>query len=130
MIKKVIYFVFVISFLIGVCVWEEIAVHQYLGQIDKAVTDIYLSIEQNPSIDSSDMLLKVESMQDIWKQKANKFCVILNHQQVEDIGVEIARLKGAIINNDKQELLASITVIRFYVDNLNQILGLSVQNLL
>lgn len=75
-------------------------------------------------------MFAVENLDVIWKLKENTFCVILNHQQVEVIGVEIARLKASIVNNDKKEFVLGLSAIRFYVENLSHIVGLSIQNLI
>lgn len=130
MVRKIVYLIFTITFLITVCTWEEVAVHNYLGQIDYAVSTIQTLVAAGEKIDIPDMLFAVEEVEEIWKQKENKFCVVLNHQQVEAIGVEIAHLKAAVINNNEEEFVIALSSIRFYVDNLNHILGFSIQNLL
>lgn len=130
MIKKSIHLSIIVMFLIAVCIWEEIAVNNYLEMIDDYASDLQTIVLNVTNIDSEEILLTVENMNVIWKQKENTFCVILNHQQVEVIGVEIARLKASIVNNDKKEFILGLSAIRFYVDNLSHIIGLSVQNLI
>ena len=130
MIKRTIHLVVIVVFLVAVCVWEEIAVNNYLGQIDEFVSAIQTQVNEGVAIDSQEMFFGVENLEEIWKQKESTFCVILNHQQVEVIGVEIARLKASVVNNDKFEFIISLTTIRFYVETLGHILGLSVQNLI
>lgn len=130
MIKKSIHLLIIVIFLVTVCVWEEIAVNNYLDMIDDSVSDLQTVVLNVENIDSEDILFAVENLEDIWKLKENTFCVILNHQQVEVIGVEIARLKASVINNDKKEFILGLSAIRFYVDNMSHIIGLSIQNLI
>lgn len=130
MIKKSIHLLIIVIFLATVCVWEEIAVNNYLDMIDDSVSDLQTIVLNVENIDSEDILFAVENLEDIWKLKENTFCVILNHQQVEVIGVEIARLKASVINNDKKEFILGLSAIRFYVDNMSHIIGLSIQNLI
>lgn len=130
MIKKTIHLIIIVIFLTAVCVWEEVAVNNYLDLIDDSVSALQTIVVNSQSVDSEQILLAVEDLDDIWKLKENTFCVILDHQQVEIIGVEIARLKASVINNDKGEFITSLSAIRFYVDNMSRIIGFSMQNLI
>ena len=130
MLKKTIHLVVIVIFLVGVCVWEEIAINTYLGQLDTVIVSLQAQVIDQENIDSNALLFEVENLEDLWKQKENKFCVILDHQEVEVIGVEIARLKASVVNNDWNEFNVGLVTIQFYIENLSHILGLSVQNLL
>ena len=130
MIKKTVHLVIIIIFLVTVCVWEEIAVNNYLDMIDDKASVLQTIVSKTEDVDSEEILFAVENLEEIWRLKEKTFCVILNHQQVEVIGVEIARLKGCVVNNDKTEFVLGLSAIRFYVDNLSHINGLSLQNLI
>lgn len=129
MIKKTTHLIIIIAFLIAVCWWEEIAFNNYFGQINAQVKIMQTNVIAGESIDSVDMLFSIENLEEIWQKKENAFCIIINHEQVEVIGVEIAKLKAAIINNDKDEFNIGLSTINFYIENLSHILGLSMQNL-
>lgn len=129
MIKKYIYLSIIIIFLVAVCVWEEIAVNNYLEKIDDYASSLQTMVLNRQNIDSEEILLTIENMEEVWRQKEDTFCVIINHQQVEVIGIEIARLKASATNNDKKEFVLGLSAIRFFIDNINHIIGLSIQNL-
>lgn len=130
MIKKTLHLFIIIAFLVGVCIWEEVSISLYLGEIDTAIISLQSQIIDQENVDTNALLFEVENLEEIWRQKEDKFCVIINHQDVEVIGVEISRLKASVVNNDIKEFNLSLSVIKFYIENLSNILGLSIQNLI
>ncbi len=128
--KRYVSLLIIVAFLVGVCVWEEIAIHKYLTQLENNILALQTQVHENEDVDSVDFLLQVARLEDFWLEKEKNFCVILNHKEVEVIGEEIARAAASVANNSKDDLLTSLTVLKFYVDNLSQILGMSLQNLL
>jgi hypothetical protein len=129
-IKKYINLLCIIIFLVGVCVWEEVAIHKYLSQLENNIITLRTEVQYSENVDTVDFLLQVKQLEDYWLEKEKNFCIIINHREVEMIGQEIARAAASIANNSKSELTLSLTALSFYVDNLAHVLGLSWQNLL
>ncbi len=130
MTKKYIKLGIIVLVLIGVCVWEELAVNTYLSEIDKMVSNIQTVALQSENINTSEILMLVENLEEQWKKKENTLCVIVNHEDVEEIGCEISRLKGAIVATQYEDFLITLSIIRFYTESFNQSMGMSLQNLL
>lgn len=130
MIKKFVKVGLIIVFLIGVCVWEEVAIHSYLTHLEEGVVILQAKTLEHEDIDTPDFLLEVKELEEFWLKKERNFCLLLNHKEVEAVGEEISRAMASVINNSKDELVTSLAVLRFYIDNLAHVLGLSWQNLL
>ncbi|MGI5842280.1 MAG: DUF4363 family protein [Christensenellales bacterium] len=129
MVKRFIVMAVILIFLVAVCVWEEMAIHQYLSSIETEIFALQTDVNNSESIDNNDFLFKVKNLQELWEEKEKAFCVVLNHKDVEVIGGEIARLMGAVIINNKDEFVLALTQLAFYINNLQHIMGLSTQNL-
>lgn len=129
MYKRWIHVTFIVVFLIAVCVWEELSVNAYLKEIDQRVSEIQTKFFADKNMQDPEMVFLVENLEEHWKRKETFLSIVLNHEEVYEIGEEIARLKGCIAVNQVEEFGVSLSVIRFHVDTFNKVMGLSLQNL-
>ncbi len=130
MLKKYIYLLIIILFLVGVCIWEDLSVNIYLQQIDDAVAEIQALVADKDAINSYDILMTVENLEEMWMKNENNLCILVNHKDIEDIGMEIARLKSTIATNQIEDFNASLSLVRFFTETYHHVMGTSIQNLL
>lgn len=130
MLKKYIYLLIIILFLVGVCIWEDLSVNIYLQQIDDAVAEIQALVADKDAINSYDILMTVENLEEMWIKNENNLCILVNHKDIEDIGMEIARLKSTIATNQIEDFNASLSLVRFFTETYHHVMGTSIQNLL
>ncbi len=130
MLKKYIYLLIILLFLIGVCIWEEMSVNVYLQQVDNVVSEIQTVVADREAINSYDILLMVENLEEMWLKNESNLCVLVNHKDIEDIGMEIARLKSTIATNQIEDFNASLSLVRFFTEAYHHVMGTSFQNLL
>lgn len=130
MLKKYIYLLIIILFLVGVCIWEDLSANIYLQQIDDAVAEIQALVADKDAINSYDILMMVENLEEMWIKNENNLCILVNHKDIEDIGMEIARLKSTIATNQIEDFNASLSLVRFFTETYHHIMGTSIQNLL
>lgn len=130
MLKKYIYLLIIILVLVGVCIWEDLSVNIYLQQIDDAVAEIQALVADKDAINSYDILMTVENLEEMWMKNENNLCILVNHKDIEDIGMEIARLKSTIATNQIEDFNASLSLVRFFTETYHHVMGTSIQNLL
>lgn len=130
MLKKYIYLLIILLFLVGVCIWEEMSVNAYLQQVDDTVAEIQTVVADKDAINSYDILMMVENLEEMWLKNESNLCVLVNHKDIEDIGMEIARLKSTIATNQIEDFNASLSLIRFFTETYHHVMGTSFQNLL
>lgn len=130
MIKKYFHLVIIIVFLIGCCVSEEIIVTNYLKDIDSQVAEIQAYVKDKDKLNTSEILFMVENLDEDWKNKENILCMIVNHKDIEDIGLEIARLKSNIATSQVEDFNASLSLIRFYAKTYHHVMGTNLYNIL
>ena len=130
MIKKYFHLVIIIVFLIGCCVSEEIIVTNYLKDIDSQVAEIQAYVKDKDKLNTSEILFMVENLDEDWQNKENILCMIVNHKDIEDIGLEIARLKSNIATSQVEDFNASLSLIRFYAKTYHHVMGTNLYNIL
>ena len=130
MLKKYIYLLIIILFLVGVCIGEDLSVNIYLQQIDDAVAEIQALVADKDAINSYDILMTVENLEEMWMKNENNLCILLNHKDIDEIGMEIARLKSTIATNQIEDFNASLSLVRFFTETYHHVMGTSIQNLL
>ena len=130
MLKKYIYLGIIVLFLIASCVIEEVVVNNYLSKIDYQVSKIQAYVCDKEQINTSEILFMIENLDEEWKNKEQILCLIVNHKDVEDIGLEIARLKSNAVTNQIEDFNASLALIRFYTKAYHHVMGTNIFNVL
>ena len=114
-------FVFVIFFIIKIF---------KILDIDSQVAEIQAYVKDKDKLNTSEILFMVENLDEDWKNKENILCMIVNHKDIEDIGLEIARLKSNIATSQVEDFNASLSLIRFYAKTYHHVMGTNLYNIL
>ena len=130
MIKKHFHLIIILLFLIASCVTEEILVTKYLNDIDNQVSQIQTYVKDKEQLNTCEILFMVENLDEDWKKKEHILCMIVNHKDIEDIGIEIARLKSNAATSQIEDFNASLSLIRFYAKAYNHVMGTNLYNVL
>ena len=130
MIKKVLHLIIILLFLVGSCVLEEVVVNNYLNDIDTKVAYIQGYVSGKEDINTSEILSLVQNLEDNWDKKERVLCLIVNHKDIEDIGLEISRMKSNCATNQIEDFNASLALIRFYTQAYHHVMGTNVYNVL
>ena len=130
MIKKYFHLLLIIIFLVGCCLVEEIIVTTYLDDIDQQVSEIQAYVKDKEQLNTNELLFLVENLDDSWSKKEYVLCMLVNHKDIEDIGIEIARLKSNLATSQIEDFNASLSLIRFYTKNYHHIMGTNLYNIL
>lgn len=130
MFKKYLYLFIIFAFLVSICFWEEILVRQSLSEIDDRVSEIQTTVADKEYINTYEILMMVENLEEHWHKSEKELCILVNHKDIEDIGMEIARLKSTIATNQIEDFNASLSLVIFFTETYHHVMGTSMQNLL
>ena len=130
MFKKYLYLFIIFAFLVSICFWEEILVRQSLSEIDDRVSEIQTTVADKEYINTYEILMMVENLEENWHKSEKELCILVNHKDIEDIGMEIARLKSTIATNQIEDFNASLSLVIFFTETYHHVMGTSIQNLL
>ncbi len=117
-------------FLIGISVGEEITVSRGL---EKAMNDcLYIESisDELDDIRNMDIALAVSDLEYRWTKSESDMCYLVNHKNIQEIGLEISKLKVYQKENDAKEFRASLEAIKFYSQSYLHFMGASIHNVL
>ena len=127
--KKAIHISIIILFLIGICITEQILYQKYFEETTKRVEELRLVAETSTDIDTEEIISRTNDLEDYWTKKESVLCTFINHKEIEDIGVEISKLKSAIKENEKHVFVESLNLISFYLKSYEHMIGINAQNI-
>ena len=120
----------ILAILITVCVVEDSLVSSSLSLVDEYCYGIEVAISENDGIKNSDICTLVDNLEYSWFANEWKLCYVVNHKSIQEIGVEISRLKSYIEEGDEKEFRASLELIKLYREQYEHFMGASLHNVL
>ena len=117
-------------FLIGISVAGEIIIDNGLTQ---AMNDcLYLeNISQNQQdLRLQKIALAVDDLEYHWKENESKMCFLVNHKNIQEIGLEISKMKVYQQENDVKEFKACLDAVKFYSQSYLHFMGANLHNVL
>lgn len=120
----------ILAILITVCVVEDSFVSSSLSLVDEYCYRIEVAISENDGIKNSDVCTLVDNLEYSWFANEWKLCYVVNHKSIQEIGVEISRLKSYIEEGDEKEFRASLELIKLYREQYEHFMGASLHNIL
>lgn len=122
--------VFIFLFLIAISVIEDCVVSSSL----KMAMDDCLYLEKisdgNEDLRTMDISLAVSDLETDWKKNESNMCYLVNHKNIQEIGLEISKLKVYQKENDTKEFRASLEAIKLYSEGYLHFMGANLHNVL
>lgn len=115
--------------LISLVVIEQIYVNNTIEYMTTSSMEIYDYIQQNETINTEELIEKIDSLDTNWTEKENTLCLIVNHRDMEKVGEQIQKLKVLIRQNKKQEAEFEAKLLVYYVDGYEHFIAVTFQNI-
>lgn len=117
-------------FLIAISVVEDAVVSSSL----KMAMDDCLYIEKlsddKDDLRTMNIALAVSDLESDWKKNESNMCYLVNHKNIQEIGLEISKLKVYQKENDTKEFRASLEAIKLYSEGYLHFMGANLHNVL
>ncbi len=130
--KSVIINIIIITlFLIGICIYEDVVVTSGVRRVNEdcmAIEELIEGFEDD--IRTMDIVMAVENLEYEWRQNEGRMCYLVNHKNIQEIGVEISKLQGFLENNELNDFKSSLDAIKFYSHSYLHFMGASLHNIL
>lgn len=121
--------IFITLGLIGLVVAEQIYVNNTIEYMTTSSMEIYDYIQQNDTINTNELIQKIDTLDTNWTEKENTLCLIVNHRDMEKVGEQIQKLKVLIRQNKKQEAEFEAKLLVYYVDGYEHFIAVTFQNI-
>ena len=120
----------IIIFLIGICTLEQILVDNTLLRLKEKTNNLIIILSEYEDIKNEEIISKTNELNDFWDEHENLLCFFINHKDMQEMGIELNKMKSYIISNTKEEFITSFNLVLHYTETFNHIMGLSLQNLI
>lgn len=120
---------FIVGVLIAICVVEDRVIVSSLNEVKNYCYEIEEIAEKNGIVDGEVASL-VDNLEYSWTVNEGKMCFMVNHKAIEQLGIEIVRLKTYIDEEEPIEFFVSLEIIKHYVETFQHFMGASFHNIL
>ena len=121
--------IFLVLFLAGVIVWEQLSVSAYLDEVRDITDNLTEMVSGSEQINTTRVLEEVDRLDQVWKKHENILCLLANHKDMQDLSVEIARMRACVSVNQFEDFKASLSIIIYFTDAYHHFMGISFQNI-
>ncbi len=123
-------FVLIFLFLVGICVLEETVVNKALKEAQNEVLAIEDVLDDKNGLRDAQIINMVDNLGYRWMKSESKMCYMINHKNIQEIGIEIARLKACIVIDNIDDFRISLEHINLYCHSYLHFMGASLHNVL
>ena len=116
--------------LVYVVVIEDVLVKESLDSVSKYCLQIEATYAQMGGIKNSEIVRLTDNLEDSWLKNEERLCFLVNHKSIQEIGVEISRLRSYLEKDDDKEFCASLNLVQLYAEQYNHFMGASIHNVL
>lgn len=122
--------VFLLVAIIAACAIEDKLVVKSLRNVKTYCYQIEDAVDRNDGIVNNEVANLVDNLQYDWAKNEKKLCLLVNHKSIEQLAVEVVRLKTYIDEEEEIEFFTSLEIIKNYVETFQHFMGASFHNIL
>ncbi len=123
-------FLVILAFMVAICIIEDSVVKSSLKKVESYCYEIETLSYNADDLRNRDLVLLVDNLEFEWKEDEAKMCYLVDHKAIQEIGIEIVRLKNYISENELTEFKISLELIRNYTHTYLHFMGASWHNVL
>lgn len=125
--KRLIGIIFSLIFIIAVSVIEIVLSEKYINEIIVLSTSIAQTVTQETFIDQQH-IDEVAKLEEVWTHHENILCFMTNHNNIDEVGEYITKMRTSQRDKDYEEFLSSLDLVIFYANGYKHIFGVNIQN--
>ena len=127
--KKIILVCIISIFLIGLGTFEVIMVKKINNDLLSNVNILHsMTIENKNNL--TPLLHKVDIIKSDWDEVEPILCLMFNHKDLSTITDTLSKYRAYVYNNDYDNAIAEISLLKEYAEKNDHVMGFNLQNLL
>ena len=127
--KRIGYIIAIIVLLAVVCIIEQILVSNNFHDIEKRISNIIVEVGDAENINTQELYDQIVEIEKVWDKYETTLCFFVNLKDIEDVGVELTKMKVYIVENAVEDFKASLSLTLYYLDGYYNIAGISFENI-
>ena len=127
--KKAITILAILIITISIGIFELLSVKNTLTSLEDMIWDF----NQRYEINHDDITIfydEIGDLKEYWEQKENWLCFIFNHRDLSTITDSINRLRAYTKNNDYDNAICELSLLKEYTTKSYHIMGFNIHNIL
>ena len=128
--KKIFWVIGISVFLLAVVIGEQIFVDETLNNLITKIDYVHAKINATENLQNEEIVENLEEIDRFWTKKENILCLFINHNDLSQVGDTIKRVKNYAKNNNREEVLVELDVLKFYAESYRHVMEINIQNLL
>ena len=129
MVKRAIIIIIIFVVTITFAIIELISVQKVLSSMENSITDLKMQYELNED-DITQFYDKVSDIKEYWTEQEEWLCFLFNHRDLSTITDSINRLQSYTRNNDFDNAVAELAILKDYSTENCHIMGYNIHNIL
>lgn len=125
--KRLIGIIFSLIFIIAVSVIEIVLSEKYINEIINLSTSIAQTVTRETFFDQQH-IDEVAKLEEVWTHHENILCFMTNHNNIDEVGEYITKMRTSQRDKDYEEFLSSLDLVIFYSNGYKHIFGVNIQN--
>lgn len=125
--KRLIGIIFSLIFIIAVSVIEIVLSEKYINEIIVLSTSIAQTVTRETFFDQQH-IDEVAKLEEVWTHHENILCFMTNHNNIDEVGEYITKMRTSQRDKDYEEFLSSLDLVIFYSNGYKHIFGVNIQN--
>ena len=127
--KRFYYILILVVILAGVCITEQVLVSNYLHTMEVRIQTVVEYVENAQSINSQELYDEIVDIEETWNGYEATLCFFVNLKDIEDVGIELTKMKVYIVENAVDDFKASLALVLYYIDGYYNVMGISFENI-
>ena len=128
--KKIVWVLIITVLLLAIVIGEQIFVDNTLNTLIEKIETVNTKIDLTENVEGEEITQSLQEIDDFWTEKENVLCLFINHNDLSKVGETIKRVKNYAQNNNKEETLIELDVLKFYAESYKHVMEINPQNLL
>lgn len=117
------------SLVLALCIWDLIYINNAFEFMENESEQIYVYVMQS-DVEFDELELQLDELNDYWQKTEDVLCLIINRNEMRDIGHQLQFLRASATLNDIDECIMYARQFYFSVKTLAENTKLRVQNIL
>ena len=129
MVKRTIIAIVLFCFLVSLATFEVIAVNNIITELEDKTKQLQIEVKQNED-DVTKVSARVLELKQFWDGNEHALFLMFNHKDLSTITDSLSRLYSYTSNNNFDDAIAEVNLLKEYSEKNVHIMGFNIQNIL
>ena len=127
--KRLIVIILIAISLAGALIYEQIFINNSISTLKEKTNNVYELVHSSTILNDDEIINKINDLNDFWSTRESQLCIIINHKDMEKVGEQITKLLTSCKENNIEQSLIEVDLLKYYTEGYEHIIKLTFQNI-